>query len=360
MWRRGRPNHVPLFILILLFLAGWYLYRQWSASPANTPVVNKSPKTRAAGDYLFCFWNVENLFDDQEDRQLEGFDRELDRWFATNPGVLQQKLNRLSHALLDLNGGAGPDIIALVEVEGFRAADLLRQALNDRMADAGRWYQQVVMRDSKGLRHISPAILTRLPVDGSRTRIIGRGQRILETRVDVDGQALTIVVCHWTSRKTDKDGAARGRYADQVYNAYHAEWQQDPAADWLICGDFNDTPQDASVTRRLHATGDRNEVLHSRGEPLLFNLMADRDPNRFGTHYFERLLIFDQIVVSPGMLDGSGWSCDPDSIEVIQSLARPNDRQHRPWAFGTERQRSPRGYSDHFPVTVRLNVNRQR
>jgi hypothetical protein len=61
-------------------------------------------------------------------------------------------------------------------------------------------------------------------------------------------------------------------------------------------------------------------------------------------------------VVSPGLLDDHGWSCDPESAEVVNSLVRPGDRQRRPWRFGSERDQFPRGYSDHFPVTVRLKV----
>src|SRR5262245_6882368 len=84
-------------------------------------------------DYLFCFWNVENLFDDQEDDRLQGADQEYDRWFARDHAALEFKLARLSQALLEMNGGRGPDIIALAEVENQRAADLLTNALNSRL-----------------------------------------------------------------------------------------------------------------------------------------------------------------------------------------------------------------------------------
>jgi hypothetical protein len=69
-------------------------------------------------------------------------------------------------------------------------------------------------------------------------------------------------------------------------------------------------------------------------------------------------LIFDQMVVSPGMLDDLGWSCDVASVRTINTLYRPGDRLKRPWRFGGEHDRFPqRGYSDHFPVTVRLKVH---
>jgi hypothetical protein len=129
--------------------------------------------------------------------------------------------------------------------------------------------------------------------------------------------------------------------------------------DLLVCGDFNDPPEAESVTKHLHGTGDARAVIHSRGEPMLFDLFAGKDPSAgHGTHFYGgKWYIFDQIVVSPGLLDDKGWTCDLKTVHTVNSLTRPGDRQRRPWRFGSEHDRAPRGYSDHFPVTVRLKVN---
>ena len=100
-------------------------------------------------------------------------------------------------------------------------------------------------------------------------------------------------------------------------------------------------------------------MLRASDPPLFFNLMADKDPRGgFGTHYYNKWFIFDQIAVSPGLLDRAGWSCEPASVKTINTLYRPGDRLQRPWRFGGERDRGLRGYSDHFPVTVRLKVQK--
>ncbi|HMF13998.1 MAG TPA: hypothetical protein VKE94_16890, partial [Gemmataceae bacterium] len=57
----------------------------------------------ATGEYLFCFWNVENLFDDRIDGWSDKPDKELDYWFAENPKILREKLDHLSRALVALN-----------------------------------------------------------------------------------------------------------------------------------------------------------------------------------------------------------------------------------------------------------------
>jgi endonuclease/exonuclease/phosphatase family metal-dependent hydrolase len=309
------------------------------------------------GRYLFCFWNVENLFDDRDDDRTQTADREFDRWFANDPEALRLKLAHLSETILAQNGGRGPDILALAEVESYRAAELLMQALNDRLSDPSLHYQHILMKDPNGGRHIAPAIITRLDVAKGRVRLHGRRQRILEGHIVVNGHDLVVIASHWTSRLTDKDGHHRADYADQIYGLYRGMYMSNPAVDFLVCGDFNDPPDAPSVVEHLHGSGDLAQVMAARDWPLLFNLFAGKDPRQFGTHYFgHHWHIFDQILVSPGLLDHEGWTCDPDSARTVKTSARSQDPLHRPWRFGSPNDLAPRGASDHFPVSVELSV----
>src|SRR5262245_35250591 len=115
-----RPLHLALLALLALVLSGC------------TPRGESAATQESADGYLFCFWNVENLFDDREDGRT-GADREYDQWFARDPAAQQLKFNHLSDALIGLNGGKGPDILALAEVESVHAAELLRDTLNRRL-----------------------------------------------------------------------------------------------------------------------------------------------------------------------------------------------------------------------------------
>ena len=313
----------------------------------------------AARDCLFCLWNVENFFDDQDDHRTGPGDKEYDGLYARHPELLRLKLDKLTEALLSMNGGKGPDILAIVEVETIRAAELLRQALNAKLTDPALHYQSPLMKEVSIGRHIAPAILTRLPVLRDRTHSPGSRYRIIEGHIMVDGHELIVLASHWTSRLKDGNEKGRGEYADKLYGAANAIYHSNPAADILICGDFNDTPQDVSVAQHLHATADATAVRAGGQQLQLLNLLGDKDAAAgFGTHYHKRWFIFDQIVVSPGMLDNAGWSCDPASVHTVSALAKPSDRNRRPWRFGGEKESGPRGYSDHFPVTVSLKVNR--
>lgn len=337
----------------------------WASRPVPEPALPAAgdapavgfPGGASPGEYLFCFWNVENLFDDREDQRL-AVDRPYDTWFAHDAAARTLKYRRLSEALVKLNSGKGPDILACVEVESIRAAELLRDALNERLADKTIHYRSVLMKEVNAGRHIAPAIITRLPVQANRTRLHGSQIRILEGHVDVNGHDLSVFATHWTSHVSDDHGGRRDKYADAIYGAVRAKTTHDPNVDVLVCGDFNDPPDAPAVLERLHATGDRQAVLASGTDPRLLNLMAGKDPTRVGSHYYHgKLLAYDQIVVTRGMLDPAGWSCDPDSVAAVNSLSRPGSRVRSPWRFGNEKDNTfERGYSDHFPVTVRLKV----
>jgi endonuclease/exonuclease/phosphatase family metal-dependent hydrolase len=311
------------------------------------------------GTYLFCFWNVENLFDDQDDGRKTKGDAEYDSWFSRDREALQHKLDHLADVLMKLNDGRGPDILAAVEVESRRAAELLAGALNKRRGK--KEYTTIVIEPVPGGRHISPVLISKLPVVRDRTENWGKRQRILKTVIRVNDHDLTVVVSHWTSRVTDKTGDARARYADAIYaeyrRAYLAAKEEGKALDFLVCGDFNDNPDDFSVAEHLHATGDLARVKAGGDVPLLFDLFARAYDAGKPTHvYGSKKYVFDHVCVSPGMLDDVGWSCDVDSATIVTSFA---DRRGAPNRFGGEHDKRPfsaRGASDHFPVTVRLRV----
>jgi endonuclease/exonuclease/phosphatase family metal-dependent hydrolase len=312
--------------------------------------------------YLFCFWNVENLFDDVNDHRKTKGDEEYDALFGSDAEALSFKLKHLADVLMKMNDGRGPDILGVAEVESERAAQLLADALNKRLGEKRKKKEdeyRVVFENLGSGRHISPALLTRLPVVRDKTDRWGKRQRILKTVVRVNDRDLVVVVSHWTSRVSDERGAGRGKYADAIYGNFKAAYLADAKVDLLVCGDFNDNPDDRSVKEHLHAVGDLKAVKASgRDEPLLFDLLAKSYEEGKSTvePHGKRTALFDHICASPGMFDDSGWSCDPDSARIVTTSA---DRKGRPTRFGGKHDKRPyeaRGPSDHFPVTVTLRV----
>lgn len=362
---RGLPRkyQIGLAVLALLGVVVWFVV-QSTRSPYGDqpPVTGTNPD--GSGTYLFCFWNVENLFDDIDDDRRE-IDEKYDNPFAGDAGLRREKYDRIAGALLAMNGGRGPDVIAAVEVESVRAADLLRETLNRKLDEAESepaWrYTQVAMRNLDGGRHIAPCLITRLNIAHAQTRMHGRQLRILEARVAANGHDLTVIASHWTSQIRQRDGGdgddGRAKYAATIYEVYRDAARSRPDVDLLVCGDFNDTPVSDPVANGLQTTGDRSRVVPAADSPLLLNLLAGKSPQQFGTLWYREALIYDHVCVSPGMLDPAGWSCDPDSVRVpTDGLTRSSRRE--PWRFGNpdDPPTGGRGYSDHFPVTVTLRA----
>lgn len=358
-----REARLALLALALIALGVWLIAGRpgCEAPPRPTssdePPVNTAPVPAGPGEYLLCFWNVENLFDDRDDRRTQRGDQEYDQWYSRDAAALNEKLKHLTDVLVPLNGGRGPDILCVAEIESLRAGQLLQQAFNRRVPDPKLRYTSILYDSPGGGRHIGTAILTRLPVEG-KPMLLGSRLRILEGRVIVEGHPLVVVASHWSSRVSDHTGATRAKYADVIYGRFRRIYTANPKVDFLVCGDFNDNPDDPSVTEHLHAVGDAEAVLAGGGLPLLFNPM-DRLWQTGQASLFNGPwgYLFDQVCVSRGMLDDEGWSLVPDSAQVVKQMAQRNGRPNR---FGGEkndrRPLSARGASDHFPVTVTLRV----
>jgi endonuclease/exonuclease/phosphatase family metal-dependent hydrolase len=322
----------------------------------------------SAGDYLFCFWNTENFFDGKVNGWRNEPDKDFDRWFGDNQALFEQKVKNLTAVLSVLNDGKGPDILALAEVETeSTAAEALKESLNKAIKPDTPPYRHILMKNPHGGRNIANAIITRLPVVADRTQLIGRRLRILEGRIQVGGQDLAVLATHWTSRVSDKAGGGRDKYADQIYGRFRSMHKTNPDVSLLICGDFNDNPDDDSVTQNLHGTGDLDRVKANGDPPLLYdvfaNLWAEKKREGVGSHYYRgRAILFDQIVVSPGMVNGKGgWQCLVETATIVQHrFVVPRGRNKgRPVAFGNEKEKvalSERGVSDHLPVAVWLRV----
>lgn len=332
---------------------------------------NKDPKHAGPpGTYLFCFWNVENFYDDQDDPKIHD---DMEDWFGQHPDMFRLKVDHLADVLMQMNGGSGPDIFACCEVENERCLNALKDKLNERLAsarkDEAKYEHVMFIRDNSG-RDFSSGILTRLPVEGKRTHKFAKypNGRNIEGHIVVNGHELVVLAAHWTSRvdrgKNESGEPAnahrRMSYAKDCYGRFYAIQKENADVDMLLCGDFNDTFSDPSIRDGLRATANVDQCRNAADPPmpldLFANWKADSDPS--GTLYHKGWWVFDHICVSRGLLDDKGWTCDPESAVVFatKEMRRAGKRNHgEPFRFGDAKS-FEHGYSDHFPITVRLSV----
>ena len=163
---------------------------------------------------------------------------------------------------------------------------------------------------------------------------------------------------HWPSRRNPDENrievaSVLRRRVDQLLTS-------NPAVDFAILGDLNDTPADTSVSKTLRTWGNPDELRPG----VLFNSMwkfhQEKDA---GTYVYQNKWdVLDHIILSPGMLDSEGVSWVRDSTQRVKadyqmfvsntpgSIPRPSRSYLGPRFFSN-------GYSDHLPVECRLRIS---
>ena len=161
----------------------------------------------APGELMIATYNVENLFDTIDDPQTRDEEFTPSGAQAWTQEKLSRKLDNLSRVIRTMNGGRGPDILALNEVENLEVVQQLRK---EGLADLG--YETIAHLDTEDVRGIDCAFISRYPLlegpELHRVHRLGQGpwgdrptRGILEATFDVDGIPLTVFANHWPSRR---------------------------------------------------------------------------------------------------------------------------------------------------------------
>src|ERR1043166_1115871 len=95
-----RMKRYGLLVVTCLFIA----FAQGCDSSSSA-----KPASTSQTEFVFCHWNVENFFDDKNDGRNGKGEKEYDALYANRPELLKQKLAKLPEAILNINGGKGPE-----------------------------------------------------------------------------------------------------------------------------------------------------------------------------------------------------------------------------------------------------------
>lgn len=249
---RGRV----VFLLAVVFLCGFRCSLPWGAArPAAVTLVS---------------YNAHNLFDDVEKGdEYPEFKPSSGKW---NAKLYEARLANTAAAVCSFSSEEGwtPDIICFQELESSKVLeDLARGALK---SGAYRW----IALGGPASSPIHCGILSRYPLTSLRSHALadaagggsgqgsgggsgrGVGRDMLEAEIDL-GEGLprlTVFVCHWKSRKEGAEATEPARRAaSRLAAARVAEIAaSDPARCIVVCGDFNESPDEFARVKRAYPT----------------------------------------------------------------------------------------------------------
>lgn len=302
-----------------------------------------------------AFYNVENLFDTQDDslKQDEEFlPYGVRGWTPTR---LHAKYRNLYKVIAGMGSiGQPPALVGLAEVENRTVLEgLLRHTPLHRQG------YQIVHEESPDQRGIDVALLydpaqfqylmhEAVPVDLSG--LSDRPTRdILYVRGVLFGSdTVHCFINHWPSRYGGVGGSAprRQRAAAVLQARVRALQQREPDALIIITGDFNDGPTDASLSTLVDAPS------------LSSSLVNISQYECQGTHKYQgEWSTFDQFIVTANLLhgdrvrvkDGQARCYRPDWL-AEEDAAQMGFRPQRTYV-GYQYQG---GFSDHWPVYLQL------
>src|SRR5215217_4340218 len=113
----------------------------------------------SSGFYV-AWWNLENLFDEENapvarrsEKVARAIGRDIEGW---TPQLRDRKISQLASVIAQMNGGAGPDLLGVCEVENRFVLDLLVATLATPLP--ARHYE-IVHADTDDARGIDVAFI---------------------------------------------------------------------------------------------------------------------------------------------------------------------------------------------------------
>ncbi|CAM4217202.1 endonuclease/exonuclease/phosphatase family protein [Gillisia hiemivivida] len=316
--------------------------------------------------YTVAFYNVENLFDTEDDPLIFDDDRTplgKDVW---TPEKYLDKIKNIARVISEIGvetSKTAPAIIGLCEVENLQVLeDLVSHPLLEK------FNYQIVHYDSPDMRGIDVALLYQkslftsddsqsrrlmlYDLDDPTKRIFTRDQLVVSGKLN--GEAINIIVNHWPSRsggeaksnyKREKAAYLNKQIIDSIY-------QKDPYSKIITMGDFNDDPTNKSFKKVLKTSNNRKTIAAQE----MFNPMENLAKQGKGSlAYRDSWNLFDQILISESLLGSrSGLQFYQAGIFNSQYLITLNG-QFRGYPFRSyDYSGYTGGFSDHFPVFIYL------
>jgi endonuclease/exonuclease/phosphatase family metal-dependent hydrolase len=364
MIRKNRKGIRVALLAILVFSA----CTKPVADPAHT-------ENAAPGTVTIMTFNVENLFDNSKDagknddsylplqyKQSDEHKRkcgqiEVPHWRSQcldwdwSDDVVERKLSVIASAILHVNNGRGPDILALQEVENVAILERLRSGY---LGAAN--YLPAILIEGYDIRGIDVAFLSRLPLASEPTlhplppagidpRRYDDTRGILEATFRLpDDSLLTGFAVHFPAPFHPTE---MREIQYQQLNDLKTSLPADRAA--FAAGDFNTTARE-----------DREKRMLQRFVRPLWTVVHDQGCTGCkGTQYYppdDSWSYLDMILWAPPENRGADatWSIRAGSFTIANKGPGQATPEARPASFELPKGS---GVSDHWPLIVTLELN---
>lgn len=314
-----------------------------------------------------AFYNVENLFDTENDPITYDDDRTPDGKDHWTEEIYAAKVKNMAKVISEIGAdvtGTTPAIIGLCETENRKVLEDLVNQEPLLQKDYG-----IIQFDSPDRRGIDVALLYQkrlftptnykahelIIYDNVETtkRIFTRDQLVVSGMLD--GEKMHFIVNHWPSRSGGEARSRQKRISAAKLNKHIMDsiFVDEPYAKIITMGDLNDDPTSPSVRDVLKPKSERDGLQMKQ----LYNPMENMFKEGLGTlAWRDGWNLFDQMIISAELTkkDYSSYRFYKAGIYNPSYLANPRG-QYKGYPYRSFGNGSfTGGYSDHFPVFVYL------
>ncbi len=323
-----------------------------------------------AQNHTIVFYNVENFFDTINDPNTD--DKEFTpkgkkRWTSQK---YHQKLTNIERVFADIANANGdfPTVIGLSEVE---TKSILEDIASTKSMAAANY--KIVHYDSPEERGVDVAFLycpDQFKIEGSHpVKTIIPNQTNFATRDiltvwgKIEEQDFFFMVVHWPSRwsGTNQSEYLRISCATQMRQIVDSVSTIRPDTKFILMGDFNDDPNDKSITDGLKAKSNIEKL--EKGD--LYNPFYDMLMAGYGTLAYNDIWnIFDNIIISENLINAPSAELKLQksiyNSQFYANIFKPSyliqqEGRFKGYPFRSfSRNKWMGGYSDHLPVFINI------
>ena len=289
------------------------------------------------------FWNVENLFDLEDNPDKNDDEFALGGRKKVDQQIYDLKIKHSSEVLQDLN----VDVLGLCEVENYKVLSDLNNAYKERN-------YEIIHYESPDNRGIDNALLydkNRFSIISSRAienklKNGGPTRDVLYVLGEYNNARLHIFVNHWPSNYGGKEKAIpkRTETAELIIKEIKNILSVEKSAEIILIGDFNEDPDEKNIM-----------LLEKVGLTSLMKPMLGKP--KVGTYVYRGEDSFlDQIIVNDHLQDEEGLSIVEESTYILdlpKYRQQEGNYKHYPYRFWAG-NRLLGGYSDHLAVKVEI------